>query len=402
MTKLSIIHLLDYASLDNLGGDCQVAFETAAALVARGHKVTVFAGSEKPEHETLWRGIRIVSFFYDPDESGSMKKFRAVGRDSAKRFGQVFGSEKFDVAAFHQPLISRAFRRGDMPAGAARAYFFHSPWHLEYSAERDKRKGLGFLFNTRVRRRLEKQALKPAQAVITLSWYMKGLAGELHGYPAERIHIITGGVDTERFKPAGDRAAFRRGLSIPEKSPILLCLRRLVPRMGIDSLIRAMRSVLDAHPGAMLLIGGRGPMEAELRSLTAESGVQENVRFLGYVAADDLPLYYAAVDAVIVPTRELEGFGLIVLESLAAGTPVLVTPVGGMTEILDPLKPEWIFKDNSPEAMAAGIRNYLSEKTGTPETRRLCREYALENFTWNHAAERIETLFREIMCQESS
>lgn len=388
---------MDYASHSNMGGDIQVAFELSRELAAMGHDVTVFGGSEEPEYNITWRGVRLVSFRYDPSEPGALSKFKAVGSASAERFKKVFTGEKpFDVAAFHQPLVSHAFKSGGLLGNAKRVYFFHSPWSLEFAARSEKKRGLGFRLGSRLRRKFERRALEPAGVIITLSEYMKNLAHALHRVDSARVRVIPGGADTETFKPADDVAAVRRELGVETDGPVFFCLRRLVPRMGIDSLVAAMPSVVGRHPAAMLLVGGRGPMLEALKQNARALGVERNVRFLGYIDDCRVPKYYAAADASVVPTRELEGFGLVLLESLACGTPALATPVGGMTEILKPFRPQWLFKSTSPEDVSAGLLEFLSSGGASPDARLACRELVLEKYAWTRAAEEVEKVFLEL------
>ncbi|WP_233567678.1 glycosyltransferase [Cohnella faecalis] len=136
-------------------------------------------------------------------------------------------------------------------------------------------------------------------------------------------------------------------------------MRRLVRRMGIDRLIRAMAKVKSDVPGAKLVIAGDGTMRSELERLTAELGLGDSVRFVGRVSNEDLVRWYQAADFSIVPTVTLEGFGLVTVESLACGTPVLGTPNGGTKEILEPFHPELLFRDDSPEALAYTISAVL-------------------------------------------
>jgi glycosyltransferase involved in cell wall biosynthesis len=103
-----------------------------------------------------------------------------------------------------------------------------------------------------------------------------------------------------------------------------------------------MRTVRRIHPEVLLLIAGKGPLHDALSARIEDLGLQRHVRLLGYVPDADLALAYRAADLSVVPTVALEGFGLITVESLAAGTPVLVTPVGGLPETVQALAPNLI------------------------------------------------------------
>ena len=158
--------------------------------------------------------------------------------------------------------------------------------------------------------------------------------------------------------------------------------------MGLENVIRAMQTVFKKHPDTILLIGGKGSLGDELKKQAAEIDEVGRIRFLGYVKSEDVPKYYGISHASIVPTRELEGFGLVLLESLACGTPVLATPIGGMPEILQDFRKSWLFDDISSDAIARGIINFL-DNGGAESERAECRNFVLENFTWGRMLDEV-------------
>jgi SAM-dependent methyltransferase len=171
--------------------------------------------------------------------------------------------------------------------------------------------------------------------------------------------------------------------------------------MGLEILIRGM-AILRWHvPEALLLIGGTGSLRDDLESLTASLDLNDRVRFLGFVPDEQLPLYYQAADLFVLPTRELEGFGLVTVEALACGTPVLGTPVGATPEILHPLDPALVFRDTTPEAMAEDLRRVLADNRRDPlagkSTRLACRQHAKAHFTWDQSVARLEDTLGQIV-----
>src|SRR2546426_10110498 len=107
--------------------------------------------------------------------------------------------------------------------------------------------------------------------------------------------------------------------------------------MGLDTLIRAMATVRERFPRVLLLIGGSGSLRPLLETITISLALSDHVRFLGFVPERDLPAYYGAADAFVLPTRELEGFGLGTVEALACGMPVLGTPLCAKARNLAPV-----------------------------------------------------------------
>jgi glycosyltransferase involved in cell wall biosynthesis len=157
--------------------------------------------------------------------------------------------------------------------------------------------------------------------------------------------------------------------------------------MGIDLLIRAAAEV----PGIQVVIGGEGPLRAELEALAASLGV--NARFLGYVRDEDLPSLYRAADLFVLPTRALEGFGLVAIEAMACGTPALGTPVGALPEVLGPLG--LLFEAAEPGAIAAGIRRFLAEPDPARGAR--CREHVVARYDWDRVIGKVEAVLAEVI-----
>ena len=185
---------------------------------------------------------------------------------------------------------------------------------------------------------------------MVLSEFTRQELAKLDAPTAIGARLLPGGVDLDHFSPGLPVS----GPWVANATPLLFCARRLTPRTGVQELVQAMPAIRSAFPGVRLAIAGAGRAEATLRSESAALGVEDCVRFLGRISEDALPRWYRAADLVILPTQELEGFGLATAESLACGTPVLGTPVGATPEILAPLAATLLTRDRSPSAIADG------------------------------------------------
>ena len=122
----------------------------------------------------------------------------------------------------------------------------------------------------------------------------------------------------------------------------------------------------------------------------------DNVRRLGRISDVDLPLAYRAADVTVVPSQSLEGFGLITLESLASGTPVYVTPIGGLPEIVEPFAPQCIFANTSATEMAKVLIETLRGERPTPSDE-ACRAFSSQNFSWPHIVKRVRAVYDEAL-----
>ncbi len=280
---------------------------------------------------------------------------------SIDAFEQACRGVRPDVAVIHQamaglgPIIRRRSSAG------AWAYMCLSLAHEEYRSRTDPASvsRVRYLANVAMRRWCERMVMRRCDRVIVLSEFMKQRVQAVHGIAGQMIHVIPGAVDSERFVPAGNPAGVRRQLGLPADRTILLTVRNLVPRMGLDQFVQAVAMVREKVPGILALIGGEGPLCAELERLIQQHGVKDHVRMLGFISEDDLPKYYQSADLVVMPTYELEGFGLVTVEALACGTPVLGTPVGATPEILREIDPALLTGGTQADAIAESLRAIL-------------------------------------------
>jgi glycosyltransferase involved in cell wall biosynthesis len=270
---------------------------------------------------------------------------------------------------------------------------FHGPWAEEMKLEGG---GAKLKLKALLAKRIEMKMYRTADRFIVLSGHFRDLLHEKYEVPLEKIHVVPGAVDTERFQPAPSKRSERSQLLLPENQLVVLTGRRLVHRMGIIQLIEAWNEVIKAVPNALLLIGGKGPLEEELKRRIQSHGLENHIQLLGYVKDEQLPLYYQAADLFVVPTQALEGFGLITVEAMASGLPVAATPVGGNKEILEGFHPPFLFKGTSSHDMAEGLIPILKHPESWPSGVS-CRAYVCSRFTWGNTAREVDQVFELAM-----
>lgn len=337
---------------------------------------------------------------------------------TAAAFGEAAGDSRISLGPVSSPLPQRlrALRRLPLdgydllaPHFALHAWpllgpwrrtgkplvvHFHGPWADESAQEGGGRASVA------AKRWIERRVYGAADRLIVLSHAFGDLLARRYGVAPEKIAVIPGGVDLERFRPlpsqACTQAEARERLGWPGigNATVLLCVRRLVRRMGLEALLEAFAAVAPEYPNTVLVLGGRGPLAGPLQERARALRLAEQVRFAGFIPEADLPLAYAAADCTLVPSQALEGFGLIALESLACGTPVLVTPVGGLPEAVAGLDPSLVLADGTPNALADGLRRALSSGDSLPSRAR-CREYAQAHFGWSAIARRVHKVYQE-------
>ena len=265
---------------------------------------------------------------------------------------------------------------------------FHGPWAAESRAE-----GAGAL-SARLKAALEAAVYRRATRCIVLSRAFGTLLQRTYGVPADRVRVIPGGIDADRFDPPETRSAARRRLGWPADRPIVLTVRRLVRRMGLEDLLDAARIARREVAGLVVVIAGTGSLAGELEARIAAQGLADTVRLAGFVPDEDLPLAYRAADLSVVPSLTLEGFGLVAAESLAAGTPVLATPVGGLPEVLDGLGESCLLPDAGPRPLARAMIDALRGRISLPGAP-ACALHARERFDWPVVTRRIKSVYEE-------
>jgi glycosyltransferase involved in cell wall biosynthesis len=233
-----------------------------------------------------------------------------------------------------------------------------------------------------------------ASRYIVFSNAFRDVLSQKYGVDEAKIRIVPGQVDTERFNTMATRREARQNLGWPLDRPIVVCVRRLVSRMGLEELITAVSLVRRAHPDILLHIAGKGPLAHELQNRIDGEGLTGFVRLLGYISDSELPTIYRAANLSVVPTSSLEGFGLIAAESLASGTPVLVTPVGGLPEVVTDLAPTLVTASARAGDIADSLRAALSGRLSLP-TEEQCRTYAVAKFERRTVAGQIKQVYEE-------
>lgn len=254
---------------------------------------------------------------------------------------------------------------------------FHGPWAAESRAAGASRIAAAAKYA------LEWLRYAGADRYVVLSEHFRDLLVADYRVPEARVRVIPPGVDLSRFRPEAAVAGTGR---------TVLCVRRLEHRMGIGTLLEAWSVVHAAHRDARLMIAGTGTAEAELRDRARQLGLGTTVRFLGRVSDQRLRWLYAAASLTVVPSVALEGFGLIALESLAAGRAPVVTACGGLPDAVRGLDRSLIVPVADPDALAARL---IAALDGAIPSARRCRAHA-QNFSWDAAAARHAALYREL------
>jgi D-inositol-3-phosphate glycosyltransferase len=204
----------------------------------------------------------------------------------------------------------------------------------------------------------------------------------------EKIGVVPCGVNMELFRPV-DKAAARQSLGLKDEK-ILLFVGRIDPLKGIGQLLKTVPLLENRENIRLIVIGGDENSRAEVEELkksAAKLGIGDRVTFQGLIKQDRLPLYYSAADVCVVPSY-YESFGLVPLEALACGTPVVATDVGDLKNIIRQGETGCIVTDNAPEKLAAGISAVLDGPERDTEKSMVIRA-SVSRFDWANIAEKV-------------
>ncbi len=319
---------------------------------------------------------------FAPPDSPLIQRCQGV----RKSVRQLLAESDYSVIVSHFALYT--FPTLDLIGDRPLVTHFHGPWALESDMEANKSVAI------KVKKWIEQSVYRRSQQFIVLSQTFRDILHQEYQVPLEKINIIPGGVDIDRFNINISPIEACSQLGWHQDRPIIFCIRRLAKRMGLENLVTAMAKVRTVYPDILLYIAGKGELATALKTQIAELELEDNVKLLGYIPDEQLPLCYRAANFSVVPTVALEGFGLIVVESLAAGTPVLGTPIGGIPEILRPFSEDLVFEGYNPDQLVRGIIEALSGDRTLPSSE-ACLDYVQTNYSWNAIAQKIKFVYRK-------
>jgi len=396
---MKILIVAGWMHPDAEGGSFRVVYEAGRRLAARGHEVHVATQRLDPLHpeEQVVEGIHVHRY---QTTAKSGPRFYSSTLRSVKRMVTALQREVgFDVMHTHHPVSAFAALRARALKPVPVVATLHSIYFMEYLDRHVKEGARASPFHSAAAMALmalDQAIVSRSRRIIVLSEFMRRLLASFAPPAAAKTRKLSGGADLEAFRPEPPRGEARSRLRLPDDTPIFFTCRRLEHRMGLFELAEAAAILRDQGRRVLVVIAGRGSLEEALHERVRELRLEGDVRFVGYVPEDDLRLYYRAADCFVLPTRALEGFGLVTAEAFASGTPVLGTPVGATPELIAPFDPRLVMRDATADAIAEGMARFLDQVAPEPELERRCRAYAEAHFSWEPFVDGLEQLSREV------
>jgi glycosyltransferase involved in cell wall biosynthesis len=386
--------------VDSGGQNIYVA-ETARHLAARGYAVDVFTRRDQadlPEIVDWHPGVRVIHVPAGPAAYVRKEELLPLMGDFAAFVERFAATQRYDVVHAHFFMSGLVALQLKASLGLPFVVTFHA-----LGLVRRLHQGAADEFPPK-RIGVERDVIAAADAIIAECPDDRRNLVTLYNADPTKIAVIPCGFAPDEFWPIAPRFA-RRALGLPSDVPVLLCVGRLVPRKGVDNVIRALGVLVRrlGVPAELLIVGGNSdiadpvstPEIGRLRAVAAEEGVADRVTFTGRRSRELLKLYYSAADA-FVTTPWYEPFGMTPIEAMACGTPVIGARVGGIKYSVLDQRTGFLVPPNDPAALAARLKEIccsprLAERFASLAVR---RAYAL--FRWERVTQLLAVLYADV------
>jgi glycosyltransferase involved in cell wall biosynthesis len=239
-----------------------------------------------------------------------------------------------------------------------------------------------------------KQVIKDADKIIVVSNATRNYVLSLGADP-EKTVVLHNGVDLNRFKPLPEvKSEMRKKLGIAGDADVVLTVRRLVYKNGIDTLLESAEIAVKKNPTLVFVVVGKGPDFGEVKERIAQLGIQRNFRLTGFVSDEDLPFYYNATDLFALPSKSGEGLPLVALEAMACGLPVVATDVGGTSEVLSEDYGKLV-PPNSPVSLAEAVLEFSRKDLAT--LKKKLRTMVEQKYSWDQNVAKLGKIYEELI-----
>ena len=371
--------------------------ELSKALGESGIAVDIFTR----EHEGTGNGIewispnvRVIHFPAGPHEAGVGELFDHLPQflDQVMSFCEDEGAE-YDVVHSHYWLSAWLGQRMAQGLGIPHVVTFHTLALIKMQSRAGE-------VEPEEREMVEREAMLNADCIVAFSGHERDAMAGLYGADAGKVRLAPCGVDLDKFRPM-DQGEVRKKLGLNGEK-VLLYVGRVEPLKGLDLLVETAAQIEVGEENVrMMVVGGGGPGEPEtdrVRRLAEERQVHGLIDFVGRVDHDELPFYYNAADVCVVPSY-YESFGLVALESMACGTPVVASRVGGLPTLVHHGHTGYLKSWRCPESFANSVEMIISSER-LQESLGIAARRRAELMGWDNVASMISAEYRALSSAE--
>ncbi len=392
------------------GGMGSTVFHLSSALVSLGHRITIITRNGGSGDHPAIDGVTVRKVRWARIPMGFT---RSYGKYALKELRHLHYKDPVDVVHLHCPMISwtkkqfKICKEEISPVVSS----LHGSWLGERDGLRIASKmkeaavwanpnDLAILLTGGYYAGFENAALSGSTVCVANSRATKQDFIDRYSPPDDwDCEVIHWGVDTEMFTPfSGDntqRKLIRERYSVPEGGKLLLAVGRLAARKGYASLLRSFSKVNRKIPGVRLVIVGRGHLKKRLEKLSRKLGIGEYVTIESSLPFDELAFLFRVSDLVVYPSY-YEGQGLIPLEALSSGTPVVTVDQAPLTEMIDTTVGR-LFKTGDSDDLAKQVNALLADKPALESLSAAGRERILAKYTYEHNATKFLEIYESII-----
>jgi len=372
-----------------VGGIARHCEGLAKALVQQNHEVHLFTldfpGS--PNYEEM-DGVKVYRASTELGHPNFLTWVLMFNHFLTKRMADVTNSVDFDVMHVHDWLA--AF------SGISFKHYMKKPMVLTvHSTEVGRAQGLhspdSFSING-----IEWWAMYEADRVIVCSQSMKNEICDHFNLPWEKVDVIPNAIDTTKYQISVDRGAVRQRYGVGYGEKLILCVGRLVPQKGIEYFIRAIPSIAKRYPEAKFVIVGEGWSRDILEAEAQASGQNRKIQFTGFASDQEVINLMTSADVLVVPSV-YEPFGIVALEGMATGVPVVASKVGGLAEVIEHDRTGLFVYPKNPASIAWGIDRVLSDPDHAKWLTENAKEKLHNAYSWEAVAMKTVEVYRKVV-----
>jgi len=360
--------------------------ELARELAKRGHTIDIYTKAHQPQHGpsiNLGQNVRLIHLETGVDEDIPKLAIYdyiqrlACGAENFRNYNQM----QYDLIHSHYWLSGLIGRQLQTLWHVPHAVMFHTLGAVKNSI------GIGE-DEPELRIESEQEVVNSCDRIIASTAKERQDLIKHYGASPDKIAIIPCGVNLDLFKPI-DKEIARKELGLDHQK-VVLFVGRIEPLKGLEQLLGASNYIEGGKPPLLMIVGGDEYSQGRVQTLqhiAKELHIEDSVAFVGSVAQERLPLFYSAADICAIPSY-YESFGMVALESLACGTPIVATNVGNMRRIIRQSEMGRLAKDNSPHNLASEISELLYHREDKEQHVKTRRDRMTE-FSWATIADRI-------------
>lgn len=375
-----------------VGGIARVVHDLSHRLIKDGHEVTVVTYKEgnTPDFEDD-KGVkvyRIGNYMINPNNFIDwimQMNFNLV----AKANEIIAKEENFDVIHAHDWLVAYAAKTLKNSYGTPIVATIHATEAGRNSGIHDETQR--YINDT------EWMLTYEASEVIVNSNYMKNELQRLFGLPFEKINVVPNGVNLNLYSGIERDYEFRRQYAA-DNEKIILFVGRLVYEKGIQHLIAAMPKILEKYHDSKLVIAGKGGMIDELKAQVNAMGISNKVYFTGYLNSKQVVKMYKCADVAVFPST-YEPFGIVALEGMLSGTPVVVSDVGGLNEIVQHGENGMKSYAGNPNSLADSIISLLYDPALCMKVAKNAKAKVKAEYNWQKIAQDTHFAYQKAICE---